>query len=261
MVGNRIATGLQRPIGVLRNCIATGSQRDRPPALRRSAASGTITAVGFLDRVAKAFVPAVDKRPGGELGGVPARAVVVEKRAYGTPEKGVSTRYVNLDLVLRVVGDDEGQTTKVRAYVAPRAAVIATAGLEVPVRVDESGALLGLDGEAWEAEAKVLDAEYEAGTRTRGDRRTAADVLTIDPADPVLAPIAGVDLDTWLAIEVGLVADGVPPREQEAYAVARGIPAGSWAAVSKGWTTRARKDFRVGTKLGAAHQAAADARG
>ena len=94
--------------------------------------------------------------------------------------------------------------------------MIATAGLEDPVRVDASGALLGLDGEAWEAEAKVLDAEYEAGTRTRGDRRTAADVLAIDPADPVLAPIAGVDLDAWLAVEVGLVVDGVPPAEQEA---------------------------------------------
>ena len=216
--------------------------------------------MGFLDRVARAFVPAAGKRPGGDLGGVPARAVVVEKRGHGTPDHGVSTRYVNLDVVLRVVGDDEGHTTKVRAYVAPRAAVIATAGLEVPVRVDESGALLGLDGEAWEAEAQVLDAEYEAGMRTRGDRRTAADVLAIDPADPVLAPIEGVDLDAWLAIDVALVADNVPPREQEAYAAARGVPAGSWAAVSEGWSTRARKDFRVGAKVGAAHQAAADGR-
>ena len=54
--------------------------------------------------------------------------------------------------------------------------MIATDGLEVPVRVDAStGALLGLDGDAWEAEAKILDAEYEAGTRTRGERPGAAD--------------------------------------------------------------------------------------
>jgi hypothetical protein len=157
---------------------------------------------------------------------------------------------------------DEGQTTKVRAYVASRAAVIATDGLEVPVRVDEtSGALLGLDGEAWKAEAKVLDAEYEAGTRKRGDQRTAKDVLAIDDGDPALEPIAGFDLDTWLKVEVGLVADAVPPGEQEAYAVTHGVPAGAWAEASKGWTKRARKDFRVGTKLGAAHQAATDARG
>ena len=218
--------------------------------------------MGFLDRVANALVPGSGKRQGEDLGGVPARAVIVEKLGHGTREKGVSIRHVRLDVVLRVVGDDEGQTTKVTAYVAPRAAVIATAGLEVPVRVDaSSGALLGLDGEVWENEAKVLDAEYESGARERGDRRTAADVLAIDPADPVLEAIAGVDLDTWLAVEVGLVADGVPPAEQEAYAVAHGVPPGAWAEVSKGWSTRARKDFRVGAKVGAAHQAAADARG
>ena len=218
--------------------------------------------MGFLDRVVKAVVPEIGKRRAEEdLGGVPAKAVIVEKLGYGTPDKGVSTRHVHLDVVLRMIGDAEGQTTKVRAYVAHRAAVIATAGLEVPVRVDaSSGALLGLDGEAWEKEAKVLDAEYESGARQRGDRRTAADVLAIDPADPVLEAIAGVDLETWLAVEVGLVADRVPPAEQEAYAVAHGVPPGAWAEVSKGWSTRARKDFRVGAKVGAAHQAAADAR-
>ena len=134
--------------------------------------------MGLLDRVVKAVIgdAGAGPRPGGELGGVPARAIVVEKRGHGTPESGVRTRYVNLDLTLRVVGEE--LTTKVRAYVDPRAAVIATAGLEVPVRVDATtGALLGLDGDAWESEAKVLDAEYEAGTRERGDRRTAADVL------------------------------------------------------------------------------------
>ena len=129
--------------------------------------------MGLLDRIVKA-VRGDSPRPGGELGGVPARATVVEKRGHGTADSGVSTRYVYLDLVLRVVGEE--QTTKVRAYVDPRAAVIATDGLEVPVRVDAaSGALLGLDGDAWEAEAKILDAEYEAGTRTRGDRPGAAD--------------------------------------------------------------------------------------
>lgn len=217
--------------------------------------------MGFLDRVAKAIIPKAGERPGGELGGVPARAVVVEKRGHGTPDRGTSTRYVHVDLVLRVVGEE--QTTQLRAYVAHRAAVIATAGLEVPVRVDEStGALLGLDGDAWEAEAQVLDAEYEAGTRKRGDQRTSADVLAIDDADAALAPIAGVDMETWLAVEVGLVADGVHnPADHDAYAAARGVPAGEWAAVSKEWNARARKDFRLATRLGAAHQAAADARG
>ena len=123
--------------------------------------------MGFLDRVAKAFVPDVGKRQ--DLGGVPARAVIVEKLGHGTRHKGVSVRTVYLDLVLRLVGDDAGGTTTVRAYVAPRAAVIATDGLEVPVRVDaSSGELLGLDEEAWEEEAKVLDAEYESGARKRG---------------------------------------------------------------------------------------------
>ena len=87
----------------------------------------------------------------------------------------MSTRYVYLDLVLRVVGEE--QTTKVRAYVDPRG------GGDRDRRARPPGArgrghglrLLGLDGDAWEAEAKILDAEYEAGTRTRGDRPGAAD--------------------------------------------------------------------------------------
>jgi hypothetical protein len=216
--------------------------------------------VGFLKRLVKGVGDLQSPRPGGELGGVPARAMVVEKRGQGSAEPGSNTRYVNLDLVLRLVGEE--QTTKVRAYVDPRAAVIATAGLEVPVRVDEAtGALLGLDGDAWEAEAKVLDAEYEAGTRRRGDRRTAADVLAINDDDPALEPIGGVGIETWLQVEVGIVADHVRPADQDAYAAARGVPAGTWGEVSKGWNRRARKDFRVGSRLGAAHQAAADARG
>jgi len=220
--------------------------------------------MGLLNRIAKRVMPDVTDipRPGGEIGGVPARAIVVEKRGFAAPEKHEVPRYVNLDLVLRLVGDDERHTVDVRAFVAPRAAVIATAGLEVPVRVDPAtGALLGLDGEAWEAEAVILDAEYEAGTRRRGDTRTAADVLAIDDADPALEPIAGVDLETWLAVEVGLVADAVRPGEHETYAMAKGVPTGCWAEASDGWMKRARKDFRIGSRLGAAHQAAADARG
>ncbi len=74
--------------------------------------------------------------------------------------------------------------------------------------------------------------------------------------------VAGVDIETWLAVEVGIVVDSVHrPAEQDAYAAARGVPVGEWAAVSKEWNVRARKDFRVGARLGAAHQAAADARG
>src|SRR5688500_11017025 len=123
--------------------------------------------MGFLDRVAKVFVPDVGKREA--LGGVPARAVIVEKLSHGTPDHGTRVSTVHLDVVLRVVGDHEAQTTMVRAQVAPRAAVIATGGLEVPVRVDPStGTLLGLDSQAWEEEAKVLDAEYESGARQRG---------------------------------------------------------------------------------------------
>ena len=58
------------------------------------------------------------------------------------------------------------------------------------MRVDETtGALLGLDCEAWEAEATVLDAEYEAGTRKPGGQRTALRPAT--PPRPGPQAIAG----------------------------------------------------------------------
>jgi len=121
--------------------------------------------MGFLQRVAKAVTPDTTDvpRPGGDLGGVPGRAVVIRKLGHASLEKHETPRYINVDFEARLVGRAGGPPIEIRAYVAPRAAVILWEGLEVPVRVDRvSGAVLGLDGDAWEAEAEKLDELYEA---------------------------------------------------------------------------------------------------
>lgn len=242
--------------------------------------------MGFLDRVKKAVVPDFDElpRPGGDVGGVPGRALVVSEvsNPYGSDLGGrtnsVVARYVNADLELRRLDGDD-RIVEVRAYVGQRAAQVLRRGMEVPVRVDPgSGVILGLDAELWEAEAEVIFAREAAQGGPAYVPPEASEVpdmalagaapgayeqsLRIDAGDPALAPISGVDFETFVAIEVALQSSRVfRPDDQEAQAVARGVAPGTWAAASKGWNKRVRKDRRLAGRLGAAHaeaQAAAD---
>ena len=74
--------------------------------------------------------------------------------------------------------------------------------------------------------------------------------------EPEVAPIEGVSLETWAAVEVGVGRDRVAPADHDAYAQGYGVPAGRWAAVGAAWQARMRADWRVGVKIGEALEAA-----
>ena len=72
-----------------------------------------------------------------------------------------------------------------------------------------------------------------------------------DPNDPAFAPIEGVDVDTYAAIEGGLGKNMVMgPEAVEAYAVEHGCPAGKWHDVQMGWTARMQQYPHVAQRFG-----------
>jgi hypothetical protein len=68
--------------------------------------------------------------------------------------------------------------------------------------------------------------------------------------------IGGIDLATYVAVEVGLQRDRVPPDGYDAYATGLGVPAGTWAQASAAWQGAIRADWQLGAAFGEAFEAA-----
>ncbi|MSO42066.1 MAG: hypothetical protein EXQ70_09290 [Solirubrobacterales bacterium] len=69
-------------------------------------------------------------------------------------------------------------------------------------------------------------------------------------AEPDLAPVEGVEFDTWVAVEVGLQNDRVPPADYDAHAQGYGVPAGGWERAQAAWQAKQASDWRVGAGSG-----------
>lgn len=65
----------------------------------------------------------------------------------------------------------------------------------------------------------------------------------------------GIDLATYVAVEVGLQRDRVRPDEYEAYAATKGVPMGTWASASAAWQAAIRSDWQLGAAFGTAFEA------
>ena len=65
----------------------------------------------------------------------------------------------------------------------------------------------------------------------------------------------GIDLATYVAVEVGLQRDRVRPDEYEAYAATKGVPMGTWASASAAWQAAIRADWQLGAAFGTAFEA------
>lgn len=76
-------------------------------------------------------------------------------------------------------------------------------------------------------------------------------------ADPAIAPIEGVDLDTWAHIQVALTHARIPPAAYDDHATEHhGVPVGRWTAIDAAWNARVRSDWKIGAKFGEAYEAA-----
>lgn len=68
--------------------------------------------------------------------------------------------------------------------------------------------------------------------------------------------IGGIDLATYVAVEVGLQRDRVRPDGHNAYAASFGVPPGTWAQASAAWQAAIRTDWKLGAAFGEAFEAA-----
>jgi hypothetical protein len=178
---------------------------------------------------------------------------------------GVATQNWDLDLQLA-----DGTTTRAGGELVPfYASWLAVPGADVPIVFDpKDPGKASVDWPAAASEAAdragALDDAPPAGSiaaaieqdRSAPSQAVASTTAPIAATEPELAPIEGVSLETWAAVEVGVGRDRVAPADHDAYAQRYGVPAGRWAAVGAAWHARMRADWRVGAKIGEALEAA-----
>ena len=194
----------------------------------------------------------------------PARARIMSFQRR-TMFGGVVTQNWDVDLQL-----SDGTTARAGGELVPfYASWLAVPGADVPIVFDPKDT--GKASVNWPAAANeaadragALDDPPPAGSIAAAIERdrsapppTGASTTAPHTAtDPDLAPIEGVSLETWAAVEVGIGRDRVPPADHDAHAQRYGVPAGRWAAVGAAWHARMRADWRVGAKIGEALEAA-----
>ena len=134
-------------------------------------------------------------------------------------------------------------------------------GSELPVAVDRSRRdRVAID---WHAAAEAAARDVPAAGIPTARRRAAAG-QTLAVGGPMPSPIAapvgddsahGVSFDTWVAVQVGLIRDRVPPARYDEYAQRHGVAAGTWAQAHAEWERRVRADWRLGARFGQAFEA------
>ncbi|MEY2452819.1 MAG: hypothetical protein QOD92_2393 [Acidimicrobiaceae bacterium] len=210
-----------------------------------------------LGKKLKGLLTKAIPRPGGDVGGVPARGIVVEvvsvPRGDGDFE---ATLWSKVVVRLRLADDGpDGPATTVDTWLQTFAWGEMDAGHEVPVRIDPaSRRLLGLDAEAYESE---VDARREAAKRSPTGYDVTAPFPSTDTDE--LEPIEGVSLELWATTYARMMKDGiVMPADQDAFAASRGVPVGRWAAIVMQWQARSNADWKISSKFATAYAAEID---
>ncbi|MEY2453259.1 MAG: hypothetical protein QOD92_2833 [Acidimicrobiaceae bacterium] len=212
-----------------------------------------------LGKKLKGMLTKAIPRPGGDVGGVPARGIVVEVVSAPIDNSDILNPDVALwskvVLSLRRADAPDDPGTRVDTWLQTRAWREIDAGHEVPVRVDPaSGRLLGFDAEAYEGE---VDARREAAKRSPTGSDPTAPFPSIDADE--LEPIEGVSLEQWATTYARMMKDGiVMPADQDAFAASRGAPPGRWAAIMGEWQARSNADWKISSKFATAYAAEID---
>ena len=191
-----------------------------------------------------------------------AKIISFERR---TMFGGMTTQ--NWDVDLQLAG---GATTRASGELVPfYAGWLAAPGADVPIVFDPDDP--GKASVDWPAAANeaadragALDDPPPAGSiaaaiehdRSAPPQTGMSTTAPLTATEPEVAPIEGVSLETWAAVEVGIGRDRVAPADHDAYAQGYGVTAGRWAAVGAAWQARTTSDWRVGIKIGEALEAA-----
>jgi hypothetical protein len=213
-----------------------------------------------LGKKLKGLLTRAIPRPGGDVGGVPARGIVVEVVSAPLDDSDILNPSVSLwsKVVLRlrsVDGGPDGPSAEIDTWLQTHAWREIDVGHDVPIRIDPAtGRVLGLDAEVYEAE---VDRRRDAAKLSPTGYDPTAPFPEIDAG--ALAPIEGVTLELWATTYARIIKDGIIyPADQDAFAVSRGVPPGRWAAIMTAWQARSNADWKVGSKFATAYAAEID---
>jgi hypothetical protein len=227
--------------------------------------------------------------------GVPARAVVVEYwQGRGTPDVSFESKTTSLRFraIVRLV-DGDGQTVEVSGRLTFWVGWSVVEGDTIPVLVDaQSGRPIDFDAPELERQMAPCLPLYKAESKRRSSIRydlreagisreevrnakESAKALRqlprqwkdavfdkpapgggLDASDPVLAPIEGVDFDTWVAVQAELVRERVPRNRYDEVAGRHGVPPGRWGDIESAWRGRMTGNPGLAQRFGEAYQAA-----
>lgn len=191
--------------------------------------------MGFFDRLKDAISETMAVQdPNPVLSGTPARGTVTRLGNNSIGGEGAhEATWSGKDFWAHPAGRPEAET-QLFAYLSPMGFRELRQGVEVPLVLDASGGVLGLDAKAWEGEVSTQlpsrptqqpDAAVSMGAAPTADTSTAGDGILVE----------GVDFATWASVEQSLRVDKVPPAQWDSWATSLGVPAGRWMAVQKGW--------------------------
>ena len=76
-----------------------------------------------------------------------------------------------------------------------------------------------------------------------------APAAVVEPSAAALAPIAGVELATYVLVSKGIAAYGYDAAKLPVVASAYGVKADAWAIAQAGWAARIQNDAAVGAKF------------
>lgn len=201
------------------------------------------------------------------------------------PESWKST--MRTEAVVVVDGDERRQPVSDR--VTGLTYWMLAEGDRVPVRVDDTGTVVGFDRDAIHQHYKGQKAELKASLRPHSvvddvrrsiglDGEQLADLgpairdlagvpkqfldavraptdTSLPDGDPA-PPIDGVSFSTFVAVQAALVRDRVPSDRHDEVAAAHGVAPGTWSSVHERWMAQVRSDPAVGQAFGAAYAAA-----
>lgn len=172
---------------------------------------------------------------------------------------------IDFDVVVQLPGDEPYAVQLKNVEVPCYAGHLPVAGVQLPCWVnDRRQDKVTID---WASAANRQPGVGAPAVQLRAPAQPvpAAAVGPIDVAAQISAAdtgerIGGIDLDTFVAIEVALVRGRVAPAGYDAYAQQYGVAPGTWAATSAAWQAKIRSDWRLGAAYGERYEAQRKAR-
>jgi hypothetical protein len=102
----------------------------------------------------------------------------------------------------------------------------------------------------------LIESANEMAATAKAMQGASVPVTASQPAAEHLAPIAGVDLDTYVRVSKGIAAYGYDAAMLPAVAATLGVSASDWSLAQAGWAQRIQTDAGIGARFNQLYLAA-----